>query len=269
MITSLPHKNSFVLAVAMFSILLGASAAEVRGQSALDGFDPNANGAINVVVVQPDGKILIGGAFTTLSPNGGAAVTLNRIARLNPDGTLDTAFNPNANNTVWSIALQADGKILAGGDFNGANSIGGQARNRIARLAASVATPLSLRGPHPALAVTPEEAATWSLEEGAFYGYYFSPAAQPMMALACRGRDQAAGEIGGLINRDCAEPDPLDPTKTQCGFTYAGDCGVFAPTYACELFSALGFYDTCHDQPISEDDESRKFRQVITVFVLP
>ena len=135
--------------------------------------------------------------------------------------------------------------------------------------AASVANPLSLRGPHPALAVTPEEASTWTLEEGAFYGYYFSPAAQPMMALACRGRDQAAGEIGGLINRDCAEPDPLDPTKTQCGFTYAGDCGVFAPTYACELFSALGFYETCHDQPISEDEDSRKFRQVITVFVLP
>ena len=29
---------------------------------------------------------------------------------------------------------QADGKILAGGFFSGANSIGGQTRNRIARL---------------------------------------------------------------------------------------------------------------------------------------
>ena len=38
------------------------------GGSALDGFDPNANGAVRVVVVQPDGKILIGGDFTTLSP---------------------------------------------------------------------------------------------------------------------------------------------------------------------------------------------------------
>ena len=48
------------------------TAVAVRGQSALDGFDPNANGAVYVVVVQPDGKILIGGDFTTLSPNGGA-----------------------------------------------------------------------------------------------------------------------------------------------------------------------------------------------------
>ena len=98
--------------------MLVGGAAAVRGQSALDGFDPNANGTVRVVVVQPDGKILIGGDFTTLSPNGGVAVTRNRIARLNPDGTLDTAFNPNANGPVYAIAVQADGKILAGGLFH-------------------------------------------------------------------------------------------------------------------------------------------------------
>ena len=126
-------------ALFLFSValLLTGGAAAVRGQSALDGFDPNANGAVGVVVVQPDGKILIGGDFTTLSPNGGAAVTRNRIARLNPDGTLDTAFNPNANGSVYTIAVQADGKILVGGFFNGASSIGGQARNYIARLDAT------------------------------------------------------------------------------------------------------------------------------------
>src|SRR5437867_4474729 len=113
------------------ALLLAGGAAAVRGQSALDGFDPNANGLIRVAVVQADGKILIGGDFTSLSPNGGAPVTRNRIARLNPDGTLDTAFNPNANGVVISTAVQADGKILAGGAFT---SIGGQPRNYIARL---------------------------------------------------------------------------------------------------------------------------------------
>src|SRR6266576_1259683 len=115
-------------ALVLFSVavLLAGGAAAVRGQSALDGFDPNANGLVRVVVVQPDGKILIGGDFTTLSPNGGGPVTRNRIARLNPDGTLDTAFNPNANIPVYAIALQSDGKILAGGNFT---NIGGQARN--------------------------------------------------------------------------------------------------------------------------------------------
>src|SRR5947207_5720815 len=111
----------------LFSIaLLTCGAEAVRGQSALDGFNPNANGEIQVIVVQPDGKILIGGDFTTLSPNGGAAVTRNRIARLNPDGTLDTAFDPNANGSVRSIAVQADGKVLAGGSFSGIDGIGRQ-----------------------------------------------------------------------------------------------------------------------------------------------
>ena len=58
------------------------------------------------VVVQPDGKVLLGGAFSTLSPNGAAAVARNRIARLNPDGTLDDAFNPNANLDVDAIAVE-------------------------------------------------------------------------------------------------------------------------------------------------------------------
>ncbi len=120
----------------LFSIaaLLATGTAAVRAQSALDGFDPNANGPVYVIVVQPDGKILIGGLFTTLAPNGGPPVTRNHIARLNPDGTLDAAFDPNANGTVRSIALQADGKILAGGTFT---SIGAQPRNCIARLDAT------------------------------------------------------------------------------------------------------------------------------------
>src|ERR1700674_3035418 len=91
-------------------LLLLPTAAQVHPQSALDGFDPNANSTVNVVVVQPDGKILLGGIFTTLSPNGGPPVTRNHIARLNPDGSLDAAFNPNADNFVLTIAVQADGK---------------------------------------------------------------------------------------------------------------------------------------------------------------
>jgi len=117
--------------IAALPLLFLFLAAAVQGQSALDGFDPNANGGIRVIVVQPDGKILIGGDFTTLAPNGGATVTRNYIARLNPDGTLDTAFNPSADRSVLSFAVQADGKIVAGGDFT---FIGGQVRQHLARL---------------------------------------------------------------------------------------------------------------------------------------
>src|SRR5437870_1265474 len=73
------HANSFTsftraarkASLFLFSVagLLAGGVAMVRGQPALDGFDPNPNGAVRVIVVQPDSKILIGGDFTTLSPN--------------------------------------------------------------------------------------------------------------------------------------------------------------------------------------------------------
>jgi uncharacterized delta-60 repeat protein len=108
----------------------------VSTTAALDGFDPNANGLVRTAVVQPDGKILIGGDFTTLAPNGRQPVTRSYIARLNIDGTVDPTFNPNTNSSVQAIALQPDGKIIVGGDFSAFAPNGGASTNRpfIARL---------------------------------------------------------------------------------------------------------------------------------------
>ena len=123
------------LRVLSFVAVLVSGITRLCGQSALDGFDPNANDTVRAIVVQADGKIIIGGDFTSVSPNGGAAVTRNRIARFNPDGTLDTDFNPNANGTVYSIAVTPNGGILAGGDFTviGEN-VRGETRNHVAQL---------------------------------------------------------------------------------------------------------------------------------------
>src|SRR4051812_15793383 len=70
-----------------FAVLVAGGATAVRGQSGLITFNPNANLPVLAVAVQSDGKILLGGNFTTLAPNGGAAVTRNHLARLNLDGT--------------------------------------------------------------------------------------------------------------------------------------------------------------------------------------
>jgi uncharacterized delta-60 repeat protein len=88
------------------------------------GFDS----ATRTIESQTDGKILVGGNFT--SYNG---VSENHIIRLNLDGTKDTAFNTGTgfNNTVWSIAIQTDGKILVGGEFT---SYKGITENNIIRL---------------------------------------------------------------------------------------------------------------------------------------
>jgi uncharacterized delta-60 repeat protein len=108
------------------ALLLVTNSVNLYGQSALDGFNPNANGTVTSLAIQSDGKILVGGQFTQI---GGQ--TRSKIARLNPDGSIDSTFNPNASNIVYSLAIQSDGKIVVGGRFT---QIDGQTRNYIARL---------------------------------------------------------------------------------------------------------------------------------------
>ena len=48
-----------------------------------------ANGAVQAVVCQTDGRVVIGGAFTSAD-----GIARNNIARLMTDGSLDTSFNP-------------------------------------------------------------------------------------------------------------------------------------------------------------------------------
>ena len=93
--------------------------AQLNADGSLDtNFDPNADNLIDTLLQQTDGKILVGGAFSTFTPNGAAtATTRNHLARLNTDGTVDTGFDPNTDNQVSTLALQADGKILVGGIF--------------------------------------------------------------------------------------------------------------------------------------------------------
>lgn len=88
-----------------------------------------AGGVVRTIAVQPDGKILIGGAFTTFN-----GTTRNRIVRLNADGSIDNGFviGTGFQSPVRSIALQSDGKILVGGEFTSYN--GTTAQNRIVRL---------------------------------------------------------------------------------------------------------------------------------------
>src|SRR5437667_380755 len=100
-------------------------------------FDPGANSSVRAVALQPDGKILLGGDFTTLGGGGIGHTARSRVGRLNPDGTLENSFNPGANSTVQALAVQADGKIVAGGSFTTLGNGGTTARNRIGRVNAS------------------------------------------------------------------------------------------------------------------------------------
>jgi len=86
-------------------------------------FDPNvsANAPIYAVAIQSDGKIIIGGWFDAFD-----GVAINRLARLNTDGSLDTTFHIGSGFSglyVNTLAIQTDGKIIAGGWFSDYNGV--------------------------------------------------------------------------------------------------------------------------------------------------
>jgi uncharacterized delta-60 repeat protein len=103
----------------------------------VSGTTPRIGGSVFSITVQSDGKILVGGQFTSYSGQTGK----DRLIRLNSDGTEDTAFSTNAvvsgttpriSNEVLSIAVQSDGQILIGGSFT---SYSGQTgKDRLIRL---------------------------------------------------------------------------------------------------------------------------------------
>jgi uncharacterized delta-60 repeat protein len=90
------------------------------------------NGQVNALAIQPEGGIIVGGTFT----QAGQFETLN-LARYDAEGSVDQTFGGadaaerGANGNVYALAVQPDGKIVVGGNFN---AIFGQPRRSIARL---------------------------------------------------------------------------------------------------------------------------------------
>ena len=107
-------------------------------------FNPGtgANGWVYAIALQPDGKVLIGGDFTQVN-----GIPRAHIARLNTNGVVDVSFNPGsgASDRVTTIAVQPDGKILAGGWFTNFN---GFARSRLVRLETNGAVDTELQYRH-------------------------------------------------------------------------------------------------------------------------
>jgi uncharacterized delta-60 repeat protein len=93
-----------------------------------EGVGTGFQNTVRTWAAQSDGKILAGGDFTTYS---GSA--LNRIVRINTNGTRDTTFNVGTGfgSTVNNINVQSDGKIIVMGAFT---TYSGSTSNRIARL---------------------------------------------------------------------------------------------------------------------------------------
>ena len=90
-----------------------------------------ANNAVEALAIQPNGSIVIGGAFTTFN-----GVATGRIVRLASNGTPDASFTTATgtgagNNTVFTIRILSNDNIMLAGSFTTFN---GASRSGIARL---------------------------------------------------------------------------------------------------------------------------------------
>lgn len=110
-------------------ILIGGSFTSYNGTSINNMVKLNSDGTIDTsfnigsgfnnyvynLEVDSNGKIYAVGNFTTFN-----GTSINKICRLNSDGSLDTSFNPGsgANGTVTQISLLDNGLIIIGGSFN-------------------------------------------------------------------------------------------------------------------------------------------------------
>jgi uncharacterized delta-60 repeat protein len=85
-----------------------------------------SNADVIEAVRQSDGRVIIGGRFTSVG-----GTDRGFVARLEANGSLEPGFNPNANNQVWALDLDASGRVLVGGFFT---EIGGLSRSNLARI---------------------------------------------------------------------------------------------------------------------------------------
>lgn len=137
--------------------------AQLDEDGAVDtGFFADVNGTILSLARDTLGRVYIGGSFSSVN-----GLSRQRLARLLPDGDVDTSFaDPAVSFTplptaavVWSLALQGDGRLVLAGAFS---SVAGTARSGIARL--------GNRGGIPAeqLVIVPGfEAMIWARNHGA------------------------------------------------------------------------------------------------------
>lgn len=173
-------------------------------------FNPFTTAAVQAVALQGDGKILLGGGFVNVSsaPRAG-------LARLKADGELDLTFDPGTGANggfIQTIALQADGKVLAGGGFGG---FGTSARDNLVRLLNDYPGPGNPPPPPPVAGLTVPGTANPFL------------AGQPAGVTASGGHDAAPADSPLLVPGLTLNPN------TPLNFSVSGSVSndpVYPPT---------------------------------------
>jgi uncharacterized delta-60 repeat protein len=111
-------------------IVLGTYAGSPDGRFLPKIENAGASGAVYTIAPQPNGKLMIGGRFSTIN-----GIPRRNVARLNDDGSLDTSFDPGSgpDADVTHLVCDSFGRVLIGGQFS---TVAGTGRRAIARLLA-------------------------------------------------------------------------------------------------------------------------------------
>ena len=171
------------------------------------GFNPGigADVSIETLLIQPDGKILVGGKFNSFN-----GVSYSRLVRLNSDGSIDYTFNTGSSfdKNVLALALQSDEKIIVGGGFVTYN---GTTQKRIVRLNPNGSLDTTFesgtgfsKGEVRSILVQPND---YILIGGTFSGLYKTNSAQRLIRLDKSG------------NFDPTFESPLNSTLYTMNFT--------------------------------------------------
>ena len=124
-----------ILVGGMFTGINGAACVRIGRLNADGSLDTNfvasatgSEGFVTVshIGVQTNLQIVIAGSFDTVD-----GVAHSNIARLNPDGSLDSGYNASIDTPPNGLLVQSDDKVLIGGAFS---TVNGQSSPHLARL---------------------------------------------------------------------------------------------------------------------------------------
>ncbi len=167
-------------------------------------------GQVNEILVQPDGKILVGGYFSHYN-----GIERHGLARLNTDGALDLTFDPGIGlpwgGMIYEMILQPDGKVIIGGNFQ---EFDGTGRKSIARINSDGSLDL---GFHPTPSIS-------------FVGQISALELQP------DGKILVGGLFDSFESSQCEDIVRLNPNGS---IDQSFDCGTGVNAYGIEDFALL------------------------------
>ncbi len=231
------------------------------------GLDP----FVNAIIAQPDGRILIGGFFDRVND-----IPRRFLARLNADGSLDTAFAPDIPQgstipTVRGVAVQADGRIIVVGDFS---TVNGTPRARVARLNADGSLDASFN-PGTGVTATSSQPVVNAVGLGGdgkiviagFFERYNGVVRNSVARLNADGSLDTSFDVGSGPVGEVAALTVLPDGRVVIGGSFATVAGVTRRALA--RLNVNGTLDPTFADPGITNEQGQTFRMVTGLSVLP